>query len=96
MRPAARLGDPCIPHCSPFVIMSGNPTVLINGRPAACLGDAVMPHLQPAKKCFPHTAVISSGSATVLIGGRPAARIGDSLSMCTAIAGGSADTLIGG
>jgi len=76
--------------------MSGNPTVLINGRPAACLGDAVMPHLQPAKKCFPHTAVISSGSATVLIGGRPAARIGDSLSMCTAIAGGSADTLIGG
>ena len=39
MRPAARIGDACIPHCSPFVIMTGNPTVLIEGRPASCIGD---------------------------------------------------------
>lgn len=96
MRPAARLGDPCIPHCSPMVIATGSPNVLINGRPAACLGDSVTPHLMPAKKCFPHTSVITTGSATVFINGRPAARIGDSLMMCTAVAGGSVDTFIGG
>jgi uncharacterized Zn-binding protein involved in type VI secretion len=96
MRPAARLGDSCIPHCSPMSIMTGATTVLINGRPAARLGDSVTPHLQPARRCRPHTASIISGSATVFIEGRPAARLGDKLLMCTAIASGSFNTFIGG
>jgi uncharacterized Zn-binding protein involved in type VI secretion len=95
MPAAARLGDAGIPHCSPYVIASGSPTVLINGRPAARLGDSSSPHLRPGKPCKPHKAVIITGAATVLINGRPAARVGDLLSACTAIAQGSFTVFIG-
>lgn len=96
MRPAARIGDACVPHCSPFVIMTGNPTVLIEGRPASCVGDAVVPHLIPAKKCFVHAPVIGTGSATVFVGGKPLSRIGDKIVACTAIASGAPTVLVGG
>jgi uncharacterized Zn-binding protein involved in type VI secretion len=95
MPAAARLGDAGIPHCSPYVISSGSPTVLINGRPAARLGDSSSPHLRPGKPCKPHKALIITGAATVLINGRPAARVGDLLAGCTAIAKGSFTVFIG-
>lgn len=96
MPAAARQGDAGVPHCSPYVIASGSPTVLINGRPAARVGDSSTAHLIPFDdECFVHTATISSGSATVLINGRPAARVGDTLAGCTAIAQGSVNVFIG-
>jgi uncharacterized Zn-binding protein involved in type VI secretion len=96
MPAAARQGDAGVPHCSAYVIASGSPTVLINGRPAARAGDTSAPHLIPAgRRCVNHTAAITGGSATVLINGRPAARVGDSLAGCTAIAQGSVNVFIG-
>jgi uncharacterized Zn-binding protein involved in type VI secretion len=96
MPAAARLGDAGVPHCSGYVIASGSPTVLINGRPAARVGDTSAPHLIPAHgTCVTHTAPIATGAATVLINGRPAARVGDSLAGCTAIAQGSFNVFIG-
>lgn len=96
MPAAARQGDAGIPHCSGYVIASGNPTVLINGRPAATAGDISSIHLVPkSRRCTVHTAIITSGATTVLIGGRPAARVGDVLAGCTAIASGSPNVFIG-
>ena len=96
MPAAARQGDAGVPHCSAYVIASGSPTVLINGRPAARVGDTSAPHLIPAgDRCRTHVAPIATGSATVLINGRLAARVGDSLAGCTAIAQGSINVFIG-
>lgn len=96
MPAAARQGDAGVPHCSPYVIASGSPTVLINGRPAARVGDISAPHLIPAgSRCVTHVAPIASGAASVLINGKPAARVGDSLAGCTAIAQGSVNVFIG-
>jgi uncharacterized Zn-binding protein involved in type VI secretion len=96
MPAAARLGDKGIPHCSPYVIATGNPTVLINGRPAATIGDVSTPHKRPGgDSCKTHVAPIITGSTTVLIGGRPAARLGDLLGSCTAVATGSTNVFIG-
>jgi len=48
------------------VIVTGEPTVLIDGMPAAKMGDVTA-----------RGDVITSGELTMLIGGRPAARLGD-------------------
>ena len=95
MRPVARLGDHGVPHCSPFVIATGSPTVFVNLRPAASLGDLSAPHLRPGKPCRPHVAPISSGSFTVFANGRPLARVGDGLAGCTFVATGSATVFAG-
>ena len=102
MRPVARLGDRGVPHCSPFVIAKGSPTVFVNLKPAARLGDISTPHLRPKPKgqpvpppCSPHTAPISKGSATVFVNGLPMARIGDSLAGCTFVASGSPTVFAG-
>ena len=44
----ARVGDPGIPHCGPYVIMTGSLDVIVNGRPAATVGSLSTPHLFPA------------------------------------------------
>jgi len=93
MRPVARLGDHGVPHCSPFVIATGSPTVFVNLKPAASLGDLSTPHL--GHRCRPHVAPISSGSITVFANLRPLARVGDGLAGCTFVATGSATVFAG-
>lgn len=95
MPAAARKGDAGIPHCSGYVIATASSDVIINGRGAARIGDTSTVHLRPGKKCPPHVASIVSGSSTVIINGRPAATVGSRLSMCTAVATGSSDVIIG-
>jgi uncharacterized Zn-binding protein involved in type VI secretion len=95
MPAAVRQGDAGIPHCSPYVIASGSADVKINGRGAARAGDTSAPHLLPGRRCGTHSATIVSGSSSVLINGRPAATVGSRLALCTAVATGSADVIIG-
>lgn len=92
----ARVGDPGVPHCSPYTIMTGSTDVLVNGRPAARVGDVSTPHLFPGRPCPMHVAPICFGSQSVLINGKPAARVGDPLAACTFIALGSFDVITGG
>ena len=92
----ARVGDPGIPHCSPYVIMTGSLDVIVNGRPAATVGSLSTPHLIPAGiLCVTHVAPVLTGSLSVLINGKPAARVGDYLLDCTVIAFGSFDVITG-
>jgi uncharacterized Zn-binding protein involved in type VI secretion len=95
MRPVARLGDHGVPHCSPFVIATGSPTVFVNSKPVARLGDLSTPHLFPARRCLPHVAPILGGSFTVFANGRPLARVGDGLAGCTFVATGSVTVFAG-
>ena len=99
MPAAARKGDSCVFHCSPFNIAGGSASVFTNGRAAARVGDSVDLHLKlppPGKRCSPHAPAISSGSGTVFINGKKAARVGSSISGCTSVSGGSGDVFIGG
>ena len=91
----ARVGDPGIPHCSPYVIMTGSTDVIVNGKAAATVGSLSTPHLVPARICFTHVAPVVTGSLSVLINGKPAARVGDYLAGCTVIALGSFDVITG-
>ena len=50
-------------------IVTGSPTVLLNGLPAARVGD----HGIHAACCGPNNYTIASGDESVLIDGRPAA-----------------------
>lgn len=68
------------------VIISGSPTVLINGLPAARMGDPLTPHEKPEHP--PHPRKIASGSATVFIDGLPAARTGDAVDCGGVVIGG--------
>jgi uncharacterized Zn-binding protein involved in type VI secretion len=93
MPAAARKGDMCVPHCSPYSTSGGSNNVLINGKPANRVGDSVQIHLvKVGKYCAPHAPSISSGSKTVFINGRPAAFVGSKT--CTKIATGSRDVFI--
>lgn len=97
MPPAARRGDPGVPHCSAYVIAEGSPNVYTNGRPAARVGDVATPHLKPSgRRCVVHVPPIVQGSSSVFINGRPAARQFDPLAACTVIALGSPNVIIGG
>ena len=96
MPAAARRGDIGIPHCIPYVIATASSDVVINGRGAARVGDVSTPHLRPGgKKCPGHVAPIITGSSSVLINGRPAATVGSYLLLCTVVATGSFDVIIG-
>lgn len=64
MRPAARVTDPTL-HGGP--LLTGAPSVLINGKPAVRVGDA---HLCPAHGMGP----VVEGNVTVIICGAPASR----------------------
>lgn len=86
MSNVARVGDLCdaCPKTSPDVILSGEPTVLIEGVPAAHIGSPIG-----------NGSVVVAGSATVTVGGIPLARIGDATS-CGVIIGPGAGTVLGG
>ena len=44
MPAAARKGDKCVPHCSPFNIKGASRTVFVNNKGASRVGDPVTPH----------------------------------------------------
>jgi uncharacterized Zn-binding protein involved in type VI secretion len=95
-KPAARVGDAGLPHCTAYTIATGSPTVFIDNRPAARVGDITTLHKKPGgKKCIPHVATIATGSSRVFINGKPAARVGDALLDCTVILTGSPTVFIG-
>ena len=98
-RPASRVGDADVPHCSPMVRATGSFNVLVNGRPASRQFDINTPHLKPCgcpPCCCPHVAPVALGSFTVRINGRGAARLGDSIAGCTSVGMGSTNVFIGG
>lgn len=66
--PVCRIGDK---NAAGGVILTGVPTVLINGRPAAVLGNKVGPH---AKR---RGALTTSTNKTVLVLGKPIVTVGD-------------------
>jgi uncharacterized Zn-binding protein involved in type VI secretion len=66
------------PHNVYGPVISGSPTVSINGKPAARKGDPG----RHAWCCGPNTFVIDAGDPEVLIDGKPAARIGDKTIHC--------------
>ncbi len=93
-QPAGRLGDAT---SGGGQVISGAPTVFINGRPAARVGDQILtPRVEPQRPCV--GGPIVSGSATVFIGGKPAARMGDlAVTACgpEAIVTGSPNVVVG-
>jgi uncharacterized Zn-binding protein involved in type VI secretion len=81
-------GCPGCPHPVVGPIISGSPTVLVNGRPAAREGDPGV----HAACCGPNTFVIGKCRTTdVLIDGKPAAKINDPTTHC-----GGQGQIIGG
>ncbi|EJE8675781.1 type VI secretion system PAAR protein [Vibrio owensii] len=68
-------------------IISGSPTVKIDGKAVARKGDALTPHDKP--KHPSHPRFIKEGSSSVKIDGLPAARVGDAISCGGVIVGGS-------
>lgn len=97
MPAAARRGDKCVPHCSPFSTSGGSGDVFVNGRPMNRVGDSVAMHLvKIGKYCVPHAPSIMSGSKSVFVNGRPAAFVGSTVGpKCTKVAAGSQDVFIG-
>jgi uncharacterized Zn-binding protein involved in type VI secretion len=94
--PVCRVGDK---NAAGGVILTGDPTVLVNGRPIATVGAEVTPHpCCGAKGCPPihcHAKTVSTGS-TVLVGGMPVITAGDMDSCMHSRVGGSTDVIIGG
>ena len=96
-RPASRLGDADMIHCSVPFRAQGSFNVFTNGRPASRQGDYNTVHLKPCgcpPCCCPHTAAISVGSPTVYINGRQAGRLGDPIAGCTIVGMGSSNVFI--
>lgn len=92
----ARVGDPGVPHCTPYVIASGSPNVFVEGKPVARGGDISSVHKMPAgSKCVPHTSAIIARSKSVFVNGLPIATVGDLMTTCTAIASGSLTVIVG-
>lgn len=44
MPAAARKGDKCVPHCSPFTVAKGSADVFVDKKAAARVGDSVTAH----------------------------------------------------
>lgn len=75
--PVSRLGDTNVVG---GIVVTGNLTVLVNGRPITRLGDKVTPHpCCGARRCPPtHCAArTTSSNFTVLVGGIPVTSLGD-------------------
>ena len=80
-------GCPACPHPVVGPIISGSPTVLLNGMPAARVGD---PGIHSAC-CGGNNYTITSGDESVLIDGRPAAHKGSATKHC----GGTGSIVMG-
>ncbi|MES3154015.1 PAAR domain-containing protein [Sphingomonas faeni] len=88
MPQAARIGDmEACPNGGNSPIMTGAPTVFIEGRPAARVGDKL--------NCGGGHTQIESGSPTVMIEDSHAARIGDTTCHKGALTTGAATVFIG-
>lgn len=74
--PVCRVGDK---NSVGGVIITGNPTVLVNGRPIAVIGSTVSPHpICGAKGGASHCAAkTTSKNFRVLVGGKPVVTVGD-------------------
>ena len=93
-KPATRIGDADVPHCSGMVRAVGSENVFLNGIPWSRQGDNNTPHLKPAgDDCEIHVAPISQGSPTVFVNNIPAGRVGDPT--CTSVAEGSPNVFCG-
>lgn len=93
--PVCRVGDE---NAAGGIILSGNPTVLVNGRPIATVGSKVTPHpCCGAHGCPPiHCAAeTTSENATVLVGGLPIVTSGDLDTCMHPRVGGSFDVIVG-
>lgn len=80
------------------VILSGDPTVLVNGRPIATLGSRVSPHpCCGAKGCPPvHcSAKTTSTTPKVLVGGKPVVTVGALDTCAHPRASGSTNVIVG-
>ena len=95
-KPATRIGDADIPHCSGMVRAEGSDNVFLNGIPWSRQGDRNVPHLRPGGPfCVIHSAPITIGSEIVIVNGRGGGRIGDAITDCTSVAQGSPDVFAG-
>lgn len=94
-RPACRIGDADVPHCSGMVRMVGSPNVFVGMIPWSLQTHVNTPHLLPGDPCPTHTAPIAVGSPTVKVNGLGAGRIGDKIAGCTAVAQGWPTVLVG-
>ena len=76
--------------------MSGDPSVLVNGRPIATFGASVTPH-PPCNKVAVHChASTQADQFTVLVNGKPVSTFA-SIDTCGHTRGmGSTDVIIGG
>ena len=90
-QPAASVGSPVSSLPGPVgEILTGDPTVLINGLPAARVGDTARCFIPgPFGGPIPTVQQIVTGNGSVLIGGAPAASLGDSISGGCTILNGS-------
>lgn len=80
------------------VILTGDPTVLVNGRPVATLGASVSPHPCCGQKGCPpiHCAAkTTSKNSKILVGGKPIITTGDLDTCSHARASGSPDVIVG-
>lgn len=93
--PVCRVGDK---NSAGGVVLTGDPSVLVNFRPIATIGARVTPHPCCGKKGCPPVhcaAVTTSTNATVLVNGKPVVTVG-SLDTCAhPRASGSLDVIIG-
>jgi uncharacterized Zn-binding protein involved in type VI secretion len=80
------------------VILTGDPSVLVNGRPIAVFGARVSPHPCCGKKGCPPThcsAKATSKNFKVLVGGKPVVTVGDLDTCKHPRAGGSTNVIVG-
>lgn len=95
-KPATRIGDADMVHCSTPHRAEGSDDVFVNGIPWSLMGHLNDSHLKPAgDKCKSHTAPIARGSDRVIVNGRGAGRITDDVAGCTFVAEGSHNVFAG-
>lgn len=90
-----RIGDK---NAAGGVILTGEPTVLVNNRPVAVIGARVTPHpCCGLKGCPPvHCAAsTTSTNGTVLVNGKPIVTLGDVDTCGHPRLGGSFDVVVG-
>lgn len=94
MPAVTRIGDATQGHCfHPFTLLSGSPSVFVNGRAIGTVGGVYPTHKCKKKR---HSGLLSGGSATVFANGRAVSRIGDSVSCGDTVAQGSPTVFAGG
>jgi len=94
-KPATRIGDADVKHCSHMVRAVGSPNVFVNGIPWSRQTDVNTPHKLFGDPCPTHVAPITIGSPTVFVNGLGAGRVTDAITACTFVAEGSPNVFCG-